>query len=116
VHVRRASIAILLAAACAAASPSRADQAEEPVLVHYPAGACQTGRIEIQIWNRATAAWMEHPEHPLVEAGSCQLELAHLLLNELRIRCVDPDGLREPSEWVSGVTLRPRASASPCPP
>lgn len=115
-HVRRASIAILLATACAAAFPSRADQAEERVLVHYPAGACETGHIQIEVFVRETATWIAHPEHPLVEAGSCQLEISYRLLNELRIRCVDPDGRREPSEWVTGVTLRPRESASPCAP
>lgn len=115
-HVRRASIAVLLAAACAAASPVRAQETEERVLVYYPAGGCETGRIQIQVYDRETAGWKDHPEHPLVETGSCQLEVAHRLLNELRIRCVDPKGRRAASDWVSGVDLTPKPGKSPCAP
>ena len=114
-HVRQASIAILLAA-CAAAFPLQADEGGEHVLVHYPVGACETGHIEIQVFDRETAVWVAHPEHPRIEAGTCQREVAYVLLNELRIRCVDPSGRRTPSDWVSGVTLRPAESGSPCAP
>ena len=94
----------------ACAAPPQAPQVDVPtapigetVSVFYPAGSCVTGVIEVQVWDRDGAAWVAHPEHPRVEAGTCQTERSDQLLNEFRVRCIDPDGVKSPSEWVEGA-------------
>ena len=116
--------AAMLAAACAgggaaAPAPSRADAApalSDSARVHYPAGACQTGELQVQLFDRASGEWRDHPEHARLAAGSCTRERAELLLNELRVRCVDPSGRLAPSEWVVGAGQRAPGLPDPCPP
>ena len=78
------------------------------VMVLYPVGDCATGVIEVQVYQREGSApgWHAHTEHPRVRAGSIQHEDPSKLLNELRVRCVDPEGVRPPSVWVVGARYR----------
>ena len=108
--------------ACASAPPPRRLPAEatatraaapvdERVLVYFPPGTC-TGQLEIERFDRAAGAWRPHPEAPRLEPGACLREPAGQLLNELRVRCVDPTDLLQPSAWVVGAELG--ESAAPC--
>jgi len=72
--------------------------------VYYPAGTC-IGELEIELFDRASGAWRSHPEHPRLAPGSCAWEQPATLLNELRVRCVDPTGAWAASDWVVGAEL-----------
>jgi hypothetical protein len=115
----RPSAALLagcLALGCAAraqeagAPPTRAPG--ERVLVFYTPGACAAGQLEVEIYDRALRSWRPHPEHPRLAPGACVLEAPGQLLNELRVRCLDPSGKRPPSAWVVGAEVAP--GATPC--
>ena len=83
--------------------------------VHFPGGECETKVLEAEVWDRAANGWVAHPDHPRIAAGSCHLEERLVLLNELRVRCVDPSGRRSPSAWVVGARARPADLPRPCP-
>ena len=68
--------------------------------VYFPPGDCTSGWIELEVWNRETHAWEPRPGEHRVRTGSCLEIDTGILLNELRIRCIDPSGEREPSGWV----------------
>jgi hypothetical protein len=93
-----------------AAAPAPGD-APAGVLVYYPAGKC-VGELELELYERVAGTWRPHPVHPRVPTGSCQRELPDQLLNELRVRCVDPAGKRAPSDWVVGAEIA--RAATPC--
>jgi hypothetical protein len=98
----------VLALACTAAPSESEHTPEEPsarAVVFYPRGGCATGELEIEVYDRAARAWRPHPTHPRLRADRCAEEQAGTLLNELRVRCVDPDGERQPSLWVTGAAL-----------
>jgi hypothetical protein len=108
------ALAVLLAlftgAACAlppthasAASPARATAARD--LVYLPRGACETETIELELYDRAAASWRPHPEHPRLTTGTCVSLDTSSLLNELRLRCIDPAGRAPPSPWVTGFEV-----------
>ncbi len=106
----RALLAGSLAVACAPGLSSTSQgQSPSPaggrVVVHYPAGACEGGVLELEVFERATGRWLPHPEHPTLAPGACALEDPTVLLNELRVRCADAEGRRPPSEWVVGAEL-----------
>lgn len=84
------------------------------VTVFYPAGACETRRLEIEVFARATRTWKPHPAHPRIDADTCQPEDPGQLLNELRLRCIDPEGKRAPSDWIVGVDLARPADPGAC--
>ena len=82
------------------------ESVSDPVYVFYGRGSCRGESIEIQIWNRGSQTWRDHPAHPVVPVESCQLEDAGVLLNELRWRCIDAP--QDPEELDSGVRTRRR--------
>ena len=88
------------------------------VQVWYPQGDCQTGWLELEVWSASAAAWqgawLPHPEHPRVRANRCYLERSSTLLNELRVRCIDPEGITRPSGWLVGAQLYPERAAGVC--
>jgi hypothetical protein len=86
------------------------------VTVFYPKGGCETGRIEIEVFVRATKTWAPHPSHPQIATDTCQPEDPGTLLNELRLRCIDPQGKRAPSDWVLGADLASPAKPGACKP
>jgi hypothetical protein len=94
--------------------------AGDTLLVRYPAGDCNGSgvRIAVELWQPARdgqpPGWAAHPDHPLVLPGSCHPEDSHSLLNELRVRCVDPTGARSPSEWVVGADVFSPRTSEPC--
>lgn len=104
--VRAALVAAAVAIAWAAFQFAGAE-ASERVRVFYPAGSCETHRLQVERFHRSANRWIPHPEHPEVEAGRCYWEDESFLLNELRVRCVDPGGAKNPSSWVVGVNLSP---------
>jgi hypothetical protein len=111
-----ALLALGAALGCVAAPPPRADPPASDVarvLVFYPAGSCGGElELELELWDRVAGVWRPHPDHPRVPTDSCRRELPGQLLNELRVRCVDPTGRRAPSDWVIGAEVA-RTSA-PC--
>ncbi len=88
----------------------------ESVTVLYPAGDCATGRIDVQVFDRQSRVWGPHPEHPQLATGRCVSEESGVLLNELRIRCIDPSAQRAPSAWVVGAEVFRALDASECEP
>jgi hypothetical protein len=86
----------------------------EPVTVMFPEGDCSTGRLEVQVFGRATRAWQPHPQHPQLTTGRCVTLDSGVLLNELRVRCVDPKSRFAPSEWVVGAEVFRAGDASDC--
>lgn len=87
---------------------------EERVPVFYPKGDCETGWIDVEIYNRDRQIWQAHPEHPRVESATCQLEDPGVLLQELRVRCADPDNRARVSEWRVGVEVFKPLPAEQC--
>ena len=83
----------------------------DPVHVFYPAGSCSSGVLEIELWSRAVAAWRPHPDHPRIMVDTCQLEDAGELLNEIRVRCIDPANPARASAWITGVQVYEPADA-----
>ena len=73
--------------------------------VRFPPGECDSGWIEVEVFDRNRDAWVAHPEHPRIPAGECLVEDSGSLLNEIRVRCFDPSGRRRPSLWVVGANV-----------
>jgi hypothetical protein len=102
--------------------PARSSSGQR-VAVHFPAGGCPpSARLEIEVWVRGAQGegalggeWKPHPEHPSIAPGSCQQEDPAVLLNEIRVRCVDPAGERSPSAWVVGADVSGKGAGAPCP-
>lgn len=88
----------------------------DPVHVFYPAGSCSSGVLEIELWSRAVEAWRPHPDHPRIMVDTCQLEDAGELLNEIRVRCIDPANPARASAWITGVQVYEPADAPGCVP
>ena len=86
----------------------------DPVRVHYPAGECTTGVLEVELFNRVVKEWRPHPAHARILADTCQTEDAGDLLNELRVRCIDPGNPARASDWLMGVQVYQPASAPGC--
>lgn len=103
-------------AAVLATCASGLAQETERVHVLYPRGECETGVIEIEVWSRSNRRWVPHPEHPRIPGDTCQSEDPGILLNELRVRCVDPGDARRRSTWLVGVDIRRPAPDSRCGP
>ena len=85
--------------------PREASWAPDPVYVYYPRADCRGDQIELEIWDREDARWRAHPGHPRVPVDTCQLEDAGNLLNELRMRCVEPPESDPPPVWVVGLDV-----------
>ncbi len=83
----------------------------DPYIVYHPGEGCESGILEMEVWNRSKSAWQPHPHHSRILAGSCQREDAGGLLNEVRTRCVDSSRSRSPAApdsrpaWKVGFTL-----------
>ena len=118
--MKRLSLLLLVLVAGCASDPPAVDPrtASETVRVWYPRGDCQTGWLELEVWSASAdawqGAWLPHPEHPRVRADRCHAEQSPILLNELRLRCIDPDGGRPPSAWLVGARLYPELPAETC--
>jgi hypothetical protein len=109
-----ALLTVLLMVATSASGQST--EPADPVRVFYPAGDCATGVIEIELWDRAAKAWQPHPAHSRIMADTCQTEDAGDLLNEIRIRCIDPASPARASAWTLGVQVWEPAGAPGCEP
>jgi hypothetical protein len=79
--------------------------AEDPIYVFHPAGECESEWIELELWDREHERWRTHPGHPRVKLGTCQVEDAGTLLNELRWRCVGPSEPPPTAGWVTGIDV-----------
>ena len=64
----------------------------DPIPVFYAGEPCEGESIEIEVFERESEAWRPHPVHPQIPVASCQDEDPGRLLNELRWRCVTPEG------------------------
>jgi len=76
---------------------------EDPITVLFDK-ACHSQVLEVQIWNRIEKRWSHHPEHPRILAGSCQVEDAGYLMNEIRVRCLRTDN-RSIEPWIDGIKV-----------
>lgn len=103
--IAAAATAASLGAWAHLASAQAPEEPEDLVEVFYPNGACQSRWIEVETFDRETRVWLPHAHHPHVRGDSCQMEDAGTLLNELRMRCFDPEGVRLPSAWTIGVDV-----------
>lgn len=107
-----------LALGCAAVAPEATAPPtlapSDRVFVYYTPGACAAGQLEVQLYDRVVGSWRPHPEHARLAPGACVLEAPGQLLNELRVRCLDPSGKRPPSAWVVGAEVA--RGATPCKP
>lgn len=101
------SLLLLLACSFSLALPS-APRAEEPidpvrVLLDHP--NCESGVLQMELYSRDDATWSKHPEFPVLATGTCIVEDAGGLLNEIRTRCY-PLRIEEPVEaWRIGVPV-----------
>lgn len=111
---------ILIVAALSSTIPGHASavgvEPKDPVQVFYPAGDCATGVIEIELFDRDVRQWAPHPAHPRIMADTCQSEDAGDLLNEIRVRCIDPASPARASGWRLGVQVFEPADAPGCAP
>lgn len=87
---------------------------EDRVRVFFPKGDCDTGWIDVEVYNRKLRIWEPHAEHSRVELGTCQLEDPGVLLQELRVRCVDPGNRARVSEWRVGAEVFKPVGAEQC--
>ena len=93
-----------LALLCGASGPSSAKAIpEDPITVFFDK-ACASQVLELQIWNRIEKRWSHHPEHPKILAGSCQVEDAGYLMNEIRVRCLRTNN-RSIEPWLDGIKV-----------
>lgn len=86
------------------------------VPVVYPKGGCQSGWLEVQVYDASSQSWRPHPDHPRIRTGACFREPSDILLTDLRVRCIDPRGRRSPSAWVQGTDLRAVSRPGSCKP
>lgn len=86
----------------------------DPVRVFYPAGECTTGVLELELWNRVVEEWRPHPAHARIMGDTCQVEDAGELLNEIRVRCIDPANPARASQWRTGVQVYEPSDAPGC--
>jgi hypothetical protein len=108
----------LISASCAIAPPTaRATSSDSAApareRVYFPRGGCETGTIELQLYDRASASWQPHPERPRLTTDTCHELDPSSLLNELRLRCIDPAGQAQPSAWITGFEVA--TTTLPCP-
>jgi hypothetical protein len=102
-----ALLTLLSCLACPAAAQAWGSTID-PVFVFYPEELCEETQISLELWNRLERRWVRHPQHPLIHAGSCQLEDAGVLFNEIRWRCPQTES-RSGSPWNVGLRVfRPR--------
>jgi hypothetical protein len=119
---RAASLLVLglLGTACgssggsAAGGEAAAADTSAMVQVRFPDGACATGWLEVQEFLREAQIWAPHPRGDRIRTGVCRWEEPDRLLNELRVRCIDPTGRRPPSAWVVGVDVRSSIGPESC--
>jgi hypothetical protein len=106
VRVRLLTIVALVAiSGCSELAPALGPAADAPAYesqVYYPRGRCETGLLEVQVYDRQRQRWTAHPEHSRLRTGSCHSEPMSILANDLRVRCIDPEERRAPSHWVVG--------------
>ena len=76
---------------------------EDPITVLFDK-ECHSQVLEVQIWSRIEKRWSHHPEHPRILAGSCQVEDAGYLMNEIRVRCLRTDN-RSIEPWIDGIKV-----------
>ncbi len=105
--------AVLLPGGSACAADGAPD---DRVRVYYPVGECDSGIIEIEVFDRASGTWIQHPEHWHIVPGTCQLEDPGRLLQELRYRCADPKFPARNSDWIVGVEVFSPISEDACAP
>lgn len=76
---------------------------EDPITVFFDKD-CHSQVLEVQIWNRIEKRWSHHPDHPKILAGSCQVEDAGYLMNEIRVRCLRTSQ-RSLEPWIDGIKV-----------
>jgi hypothetical protein len=90
---RPLATAIAFAASLVVPKPALAEApVSDSIRVFYDGEPCEGEWIDLEVFDRAARVWVAHPEHPRIPVESCQHENPGRLLNELRWRCVTPEG------------------------
>ena len=105
------SCLVLLRPPSAMAEPP---SSEDRVRVFYPKGDCETGWIDIEVYDREVETWRGHADHPRVATGTCQFEDPGVLLQEIRVRCVDPQNRARVSAWRVGAEVFAPVNSGTC--
>lgn len=95
-------VGLICLSSLSGASRSRAELVDPTTILFDK--SCPSQVLEIEIWNRLDKKWDHHPEHPLVLSGSCQVEDAGYLMNEIRVRCLRDDN-RTLEPWTDGIKV-----------
>ena len=66
---------------------------------------CASNLLEVEVYDRNSQIWVEHPSHPRIFADTCQTEDTGVLLNEIRTRCAVPENAANWNLWKVGVEV-----------
>lgn len=88
-----------------AISGNAVEPSGERMRIFHPRLDCSVNALEVQVYERESGTWIDHPEHPRIFADSCQTERSGVLLNELRTRCAEPAGHEDWNLWRVGVDV-----------
>lgn len=77
-------------------------------LVHFPAGACSTGELEVYIDTTP------HPNFQFITAEDCIELTESVAATNLRVRCIDSTGAALPSAFVGPATENLTKDSSVC--
>lgn len=100
----------------------------DSVIVYFPKGSCETGLLEVQTGSAhegcegsltgaadpKEACFEGHRYFPKIEAEQCFREYRGIASNSLRVRCVDPKGVMQPSNWVGPAVTSDLKSGTTC--
>lgn len=114
IHPHALSLVAILALVAGAPPPGFATEPYDPAPVLFDQ-YCRSQVLQLEVWDRRKAAWKPHPEHPLILSGSCHIEDAGYLINEIRARCVRMDG-RTYDSWTQGVRVYRSGVVDSCTP
>lgn len=77
-------------------------------LVHFPTGACSTGKMEVYINNAP------HPQHQFIDAEDCIEVERTTASTSLLVRCIDPSHVYAPSDFMGAAIDRGVRSTTMC--
>jgi hypothetical protein len=77
-------------------------------LVYFPAGECNTGKIEVYVNNSP------HPQYQFIDSEDCIEIEDNVARGTLRVRCIDMTGASLPSNFVGAAVDRRPKSSSVC--
>jgi hypothetical protein len=103
IRARLGRLSAIVACASVSLAPHPGWPPVDPAPVRFDFD-CDSQVLEVELWSRSRAEWIPHDDHALILAGSCQIEDAGYLINEIRMRCVDSE-LAGRDAWITGVQV-----------